>query len=134
MGAEFTAKHMSKVIATNVNDERNPLVRLIPLPIKNLVMKSVFDRVGEKKSCLSVSNLGQVKLPEAMMPYVERLDFILGVQASAPSNVGVLSFGDSLYINMIRNIKESNLELHFYRVLRDMGLSVEVQSNTREVP
>jgi hypothetical protein len=75
-----------------------------------------------------------VKLPEAMKPYVERLDFILGVQASAPSNVGVLSYGDSLYINMIRNIQESSLELHFYRVLRDMGLSVEVQSNTREVP
>jgi hypothetical protein len=35
---------------------------------------------------------------------------------------------------MIRNIQESSLELHFYRVLRDMGLSVEVQSNTREVP
>ena len=41
MGAEFTAKHMSRVIATNVNDEKNPLVRLIPLPIKNAVMKCI---------------------------------------------------------------------------------------------
>jgi hypothetical protein len=106
----------------------------MPLFVKNFVMKMVFDAIGECKSCLSISNLGQVKLPEAMKPYVERLDFILGVQASAPSNVGVLSYGDSLYINMIRNIQESSLELHFYRVLRDMGLSVEVQSNTREVP
>ena len=32
MGTEFTAKHMSCVIATNVNDEKNPIVRLIPLP------------------------------------------------------------------------------------------------------
>ena len=66
MGAEFTAKHMSCVIATNVNDERNPLVRLIPLPLKNAVMKAVFDSVGEKKSCLSLSNLGRVELPEEM--------------------------------------------------------------------
>ena len=39
MGAEITAKHMSTVITTNVKDERNPLVRLIPLPLKNLVMR-----------------------------------------------------------------------------------------------
>ncbi len=134
MGADITPKRMSMKIATNVGSERNPIVKAMPLFVKNFVMKMVFDAVGECKSCLSISNLGQVKLPEAMLPYVERLDFILGVQASAPSNVGVLSYGDSLYINMIRNIQESNLELHFYRVLRDMGLSVEVQSNTREVP
>ena len=92
-------------------------------------MKAVFDSVGERKSCISLSNLGAVELPEAMLPYVERMDFILGVQATAPYNCGVLSFGDTLYINFIRNIRESELELHFFRVLRDMGLHVKVQSN-----
>ncbi len=129
MGAEITHKHMSSMIATNVNDERNPLVRLIPLPIKNLVMKAIFDSVGERKSCLSLSNLGQVKLPEAMCPYVRRMDFILGVQAAAPYNCGVLSYGDTVYVNFIRNIREAELERHFFAVLRDMGLPVTVESN-----
>ena len=132
MGADITPKRMSMRIATNVGNERSLIVKVMPLFIKNFVMKMVFDAVGECKACLSLSNLGQVKLPEVMMPYVERFDFILGVQSSGPSNVGVVSFGDSLYINIIRNIRESGLELHFYQVLRDMGLTVEVQSNARE--
>ena len=132
MGAEFTAKHMSRVIATNVNDEKNPLVRLIPLPIKNAVMKAIFDSVGEKKACLALSNLGQIRIPEAMSAYVERFDFILGVQAAAPYNCGMLSFGDTIYINFIRNIRDAELERHFYAVLHRLGLPVTVESNRNE--
>ena len=129
MGLEVTAKHMSTVIATNVRDEQNLAVRLIPLPIKNMVMKAVFDAVGEKKSCLSLSNLGAVQLPEVMKPYIRRMDFVLGVQADAPYNCGVLSYGDTVYINFIRNIRQPELERHFHAVLRDMGLPVTVESN-----
>jgi len=132
MGAEITQKHMASVIATNVNDEKNALLRLVPLPIKNAVMKAVFDSVGERKSCLSLSNLGQVKLPDQMAQYVERFDFILGVQAAAPYNCGMLSFGDTVYINFIRNIREAGLERHFFAVLRDLGLPVTAESNRNE--
>jgi hypothetical protein len=68
-------------------------------------------------------------LPEIMKPYIERMDFILGVQAAAPYNCGMLSFGDTIYINFIRNIREPELERHFFAVLRDMGLSATVESN-----
>ena len=129
MGSEITPKHMSTVIATNVNDERNPLVRLIPLPVKNVVMKAIFDSVGERKSCLTLSNLGLVKVPQAMEPYIRRFDFILGVQAAAPYNCGVVSYGDTVYINFIRNTRDAELERHFHLVLRDMGVPVTVESN-----
>ncbi len=129
MGLDITPKQMSMKIATNVNSEKIMAVRLMPLFIKNMVMKAVFDSVGEKKSCLTLSNLGAVRLPEEMLPYVETMDFILGVQATAPYNCGVLSYGDKLRLNFIRNIREPKLEYHFHCVLRDMGLCAEVQSN-----
>lgn len=132
MGAEITAKHMSCVIATNVNDEKNPLVRLIPLPLKNAVMKAIFDSVGEKKSCLTLSNIGQVKVPDAMAKYIRRFDFILGVQAAAPYNCGMLSYGDTVYVNFIRDIQEAELERHFFAVLQELGLSAMVESNQNE--
>ncbi|MBQ8495570.1 MAG: alpha/beta hydrolase fold domain-containing protein [Clostridia bacterium] len=132
MGMDITPKQMSMKIATNISSERLMAVRVMPLFIKNIVMKAIFDSVGERKSCLTLSNLGAVQLPEAMRPYVERLDFILGVQATAPYNCGVLSYGDTLYINFIRNIQESALEYHFYRVLQQLGIPATVQSNAPE--
>lgn len=132
MGLDITPQQMSSKIATNVSSERILAVKLMPLFIKNLVMKAVFNAVGERKSSLSMSNLGQVRLPDTMVPYVERMDFILGVQATAPSNCGILSYGDTLYINLIRNIREPDLEYAFYRVLRDLGIPVTVESNQPE--
>ena len=129
MGLEINAKHMGQVIASNVGSERLLAVRIMPLFLKNLVMKAVFDAVGERKSCLCMSNLGMVTLPEVMTPYVERMDFILGVQASAPYNCGVVSYGNTVYLNFIRNTIEPELEMHFFRVLQTLGVPVEVQSN-----
>lgn len=129
MASTITPKKMGMMIATNVASERLMAVRLLPLFIKNLVMKAVFDTVGERKSCLTLSNLGQVELPAQMMPYVTRMDFVLGVQASAPYNCGVLSYGDTLSVNFIRNTRHPELEYHFFRVLQAQGLQVRAESN-----
>ncbi len=129
MGMEFTPKFMSTVIATNVNDEKSTLVRLVPLPLKNMVMRAIFENVGQKRCCLSFSNLGAVRLPEAMEPYVRRMDFILGAQALSAYNCGMLSYGDTVYINFIRNIRDAELERHFFAVLQELGLSATVESN-----
>ena len=129
MGLDINPKQMSTKIATNVESERILAVKLMPLFIKNPVMKAVFNAVGERKSCLSLSNLGAVQLPEEMKAYVKRMDFILGIQATAPYNCGVLSLGDTLYMNFIRNIRQPLLESHLYRVLRDMEIPVQVRSN-----
>jgi len=131
MGLEVTAKQMRTKIAANVGSERALLLKVMPLFLKNVAMKAVFEAVGERKSCLCLSNLGAVRLPETMLPYVARMDFVIGVQARAPHNCGVLSYGDTLYLNLIRNIREPDLELHLFEVFRQLRLRVKVESNQR---
>lgn len=131
MGMEVTAKQMSTKIATNVSSEQSTILKLMPLFVKNAAMKMVFDTVGERKSCLCLSNLGAVQLPEVMREHVERMDFVVGVPSKAPYNCGIVSYGDTMYLNLVRNIKEPELEVHFYRVLRELGLHVKLESNQR---
>ena len=131
MGIELTAKQMRAKITTNVKSEQALIVKILPLFMKNIAMKTVFDMLGECKSCLCLSNLGAIALPKEMKAYVARMDLILGVQAKAPYNCGVLSYDDTLYINFIRNIKEPILEMQFYNVLKSFGLHVKVESNQR---
>ena len=76
-----------------------------------------------------MSNLGAVKMPEEMKRFVQRVDFLLGSQSNAPYNCAVVSFGDTLYLNFIRDIESPELERRFYEVLRDLGLPVTVESN-----
>lgn len=131
MSVELTDKQMASRITTNVKAEKSWVLKLMPLFIKNLAMKTVYNMLGEKKSCLTLSNLGAVELHEEMAEYIDRFDFILGVQATRPNNCGVLSYKDKLYINFIRNIEEPVLEQKFFTSMRKLGLHVKIESNQR---
>ena len=131
VGMYATKKNMSKMIETNVADERSLIIRFIPLFLKNIVMKMVFNSVGEKKSCLSFSNLGVIRVPEEMGELVDRFDFILGPQAQAPYNCSAYTWDGRLNVTFSRNIKESRLESYFFREMQKLGIEVTVQTNQR---
>ena len=132
MGLELNDKFLASKFTPNVRSEQSKLLRLVPLAAKNVAMKLVYNRVGEKKSCINLSNLGIIELPEQMKKFVTRVDFILGVQADSPCNCGVCTYGGDVRINFIRNIKESDLERHFFTTLRKMNIPVCIESNQKQ--
>ena len=128
---QSTRRNMSSIIRANVDSEKNILLRVVPLFIKNIVMKAVFNSVGEKKTCFSFSNLGIVSVPKEYSDRVRRMDFVLGSQASAPYNVSALTYGGKMYLSVTRNASEPVLEREIYGVLRRLGVPHTVESNTR---
>ena len=131
LAAETTRQRMAGRVATNVNLQRSLPLRLIPLPLKTLAMRLVYALSGESKGCLNISNMGTVTLPAAMAPYVERFDFIIGVQYSYPNNCSVVSWQGKTYISMIRGIRDSELERLFFSSLVEKGIPVDIESNRR---
>lgn len=129
LAAEVTPQNMAGRMAPNVNPANNTAIKLAPLFLKNFIMQLVYDSRGETKGCLNVSNLGRQTLPDNMSPFVERLDFIIGVQQTYPNNCSVVSLGETTCINMIRNIRESDLERRFFSRLVELGVPVTIESN-----
>ncbi len=66
-------------MAANVNAEKNPVIRGMPLFVKAPFLKVMFKLQGDRYCTTTLSNLGEVTLPEAMRPLVSRIDFLLGV-------------------------------------------------------
>jgi len=127
----ITPKAMAALMAKNVGDEKPFLLRATPLFMKNLVMKMVFNAVGERKACFSFSNLGAVTVPEEFARFVKRMDFVIGVQSQSPYNIGAITYDSRLYINLIRNIEQPILERELYAVLKELGICPCAESNTR---
>lgn len=129
MKLQLTEKQMRMRITTNVKAEKNNFLKILPLFIKNIGMKLAYSSVGEKKSCLTMSNLGVIKIPEEMENFVDRFDFTLGVQLKSVNNCAILSYKDKMYINMIRSIKEPKLEELFFSNLTSMGIDTAIERN-----
>jgi hypothetical protein len=129
LAAETIPQRMAGRVSTNVELQRSLPLRLVPLPLKTLAMRLVYALSGESKGCLNISNMGVVTLPEVMTPYVDRFDFMIGVQYSYPNNCSVVSWNGKTYISMIRGIQESELERLFFSRLVELGIPVGVESD-----
>lgn len=131
MGLEISEKRLNARMSANVNAEKHPLIRAMPLVIKAPFMRLMFLLQGDRYSSTTLSNLGEVKLPEAMRAYVTRMDFLLGVPARNPVTCACLSYGGNVYLTFSRRIREPMIEHRFFTALVKMGVPVKVESNRR---
>lgn len=131
MGYEITDKNLASKIAANVGAERSFILKIMPLFIKNIAMKAVFNLFGERKTSITISNLGVIDIPDEMKAYVTRFDFILGEQAICPNACSVLSYNGKMNICFLRTVKESEVEKEFFCFLRSLGVNIKVESNKR---
>ena len=131
MGMETSEKLMNARMSTNVDSERNFLVRVIPLFLKNPTLNFVFFMAGDRISSTTISNLGVVKLNDVMKAHVNRMDFILGSLKINPLACACVTCGDLMCVNFSRTIKESEVEKNFFSYLVKLGLHVKVESNRR---
>ena len=132
LAAEITPQRMAGRIAENVEPQKDRLLKAVPVFLKNPVMRAVYRRRGERLGCLNISNLGVQRLPEAMAPYVERMEFIIGVQYSYPNNCSVVTCRGTTLLSMIRSTESPELERRFFSRLVELGVPVTIETNQKE--
>lgn len=130
MGLEVNEKSLNAKFSTNVLAEKNNLLSITPLFIKNIALRIVFNMVGDRKTSTVISNLGNIVLPDEMQKYVDRIDFLVGPLSRNRITCAVASYKGNLVINFIRTIKESMLEREFFTFLVKQGVHVKISSNS----
>ncbi|MCM1027671.1 MAG: alcohol acetyltransferase [Roseburia sp.] len=125
----ITEKFLRGDITTNAATQRNPLIRVVPLFIKDLVVKTFYTKVQDRNSSAGLTNMGALKVPEGMKPYIERFDIYMGQPFSRRTNCAIISFGDILTVNFASSIVEADVERYFFRKLVRDGIHVKIESN-----
>ncbi len=122
-------KYLNAMMCKNLSDEYNPLLRIIPLGLKNMAMYIAFKKYGETLVSSTFSNLGRVDLPPEMAKYTERVEFMLGRFMSGMPSAAAASWNGNLYINWTSGFREKNVERGFFTSLVKMGIPVKIESN-----
>lgn len=116
-------------ITTNAATQRHPLIRVVPLFIKDFVVRQFYTKVQDKNSSAGLTNMGALHVPETMKSYIERFDIYMGQPFSSRTNCAIISFGDVLTINFASSIIEADVERYFFRKLVQDGIHVRIESN-----
>lgn len=125
-------KLLSATIATNVADEKNLFVRLVPLRIKNWIINAIFRRSGDKLVTSTLSNLGRTEKPTGTEKLIRRFEFQLGVPSTPLCNVSAITNGNELRLIFSSNIRETTLPREMLRFLVENGIPATVESNLED--
>ena len=65
-------------ITTNVRTQQNPFIRIVPLFLKDFVVRQFYTKVQDKNSSAGLTNMGAFPVPEDMKPYINRFEVYMG--------------------------------------------------------
>jgi len=116
-------------ITTNAATQRNPFIRVVPLFLKDFAVRTFYTKIQDRNSSAGLTNMGALKVPEGMKPYIERFDIYMGQPYSTRTNCAIISFEDILTINFASSIVETDVERYFFQKLVRDGIHVKIESN-----
>ena len=122
---ELTQDRLKSRISGYMAVERNPFAKIAPLSFKNFCLR-IARRVSDFGETMVVSNVGKVKLPEEISPFVESFSVFA---STAKLQVCVCSCGDTLSVGFSSRYEDTDIQRNFFRLLSGMGVDVEIKSN-----
>jgi hypothetical protein len=125
-------KFLNADIVTNASVQQNPLIRIVPLFIKDFTVRKFYANVQDGQSSAGLTNLGIVPVPPEMEQHVTRIEGILGQPFSNRTNCAIMSYGGDLIVNFSSSIKETDIERLFFTKLVQDGVHVKIESNRKE--
>jgi NRPS condensation-like uncharacterized protein len=124
---------LSTQIRANLKVEKMLLLRFIPLFIKRIIIKSVFNRIGEPALSMTMSNLGKIEMPKSTQTFIDHIEFMLCSTPILPINLGIATFLDQLVLTFSRIIDDRSFIQSFINILvNDLHVQVKVSGNRWE--
>ena len=115
-------ENLEPKIAANVELEENFAVRCLPLLVKKPIIDTINKHHGDVYCSQTLSNLGQVRVPDEMRPYITEFDFVLGRQRGNSGAVSCTGFDRKLFLHLSRNIHGAEFEQFFLDRAGSLGL------------
>lgn len=123
---KLSKNNLEEIISKYSSIENNIFVRIAPLGFKNLCLRIAHDYSMQETSG-TFSNIGKATLPKEIEDHVRAFSFCC---ATKQIQVCAASFGDKLSVSFTSAYDNNNIPKTFFRKLTDIGIHVEISSNT----
>ena len=106
----------------------NWVLRAVPLFIKNLAIRQVFN-ASAKANTTTVTNLGIIKTAEPYTKYIDRFEATLSMSKGQNLKMTVISYLDKLTLTFSSGLRESDIQKAFFRRLSEDKINITIETN-----
>lgn len=126
-------KELQAMMNSNMGIERNPVMRVIPLFLKDFGVSMVYKFAGEKATSCLISNVGVIKTPKEMEQYIEKLVLVMGPAMRNGARCGALSYKNTLAFSISNIYVSTKIQKEFFTTLVKFGIPVKIESNKNSI-
>lgn len=129
---EVNKDKLQSNLNSNVSAEKNFFMKIAPLFLKNILLRIVSKMLGNSLNTMTLSNIGNVEIPDSMKQHIKSLDFTLACGYPQLNNLAVISCNGIITLSFSRTIFDTCIEKTFFKFLSKEGLNIEIESNMLE--
>ncbi|MDE5777982.1 MAG: hypothetical protein K2I10_05680 [Lachnospiraceae bacterium] len=125
---QITPENLNNILSYNVSNEKNWILRAVPLFIKSLALKFVYGTSARATSA-TVTNIGNIELKEPYRRYVEHFYTTLSMSKGQNIKGGICSYNGTLVFTFSSVLLDLSIQKRFFQLIAKDGVSVAVESN-----
>lgn len=125
---QINKDHLEEVFSLSVANEQNRFLRIVPLFIKNIVMRHVYNR-SALANTTTITNVGFVQIEEPYEPYVKMIRSFLPMSKGQNIKGTINSYKDTLVFTFTTIFSDTMLQREFFRKIVEDGVTVQIETN-----
>lgn len=122
-------KNLQSMMNGNAAIEKNPLMRVTPSFLKDFGINVLYKITGEKATSSLISNIGLIKAPKEMEPYVEKMSLVLAQGMVNAARCGVVSYNGTLALSVTNIYESTAVQKAIFTTFVKEGIPVKIESN-----
>jgi hypothetical protein len=126
--SQINKEHLEDLFSYSVSNQENLFLRAVPLPLKNIVMRIVYNWSALANST-TMTNIGNLTVEEVYQPYIERFHACLAMSKGQFLKGTICSYRDTLVFTFSTILADASVERGFFRKIAEDGVDVTVETN-----
>lgn len=126
--SQINREHLENLFAYNVSNEKNFILRAVPLFIKNLAIRHVYHS-SALANTTTVTNIGNIQVREEYQGYVEGFGAFLSMSEGQNIKGIICSYRDTLVFTISSSLADVSVQRGFFRRLSEDGIPVKIETN-----
>ncbi len=126
--SQINREHLENLFAYNVSNEKNFILRAVPLFLKSIAMRHVY-RTSALANTTTVTNIGNIKVREEYEGYIEGFSSFLSMSKGQDIKGTICSYQDTLVFSISSSLTDVSVQRGFFRRLAEDGIPVRIETN-----
>ena len=125
---QITKEHLEELFSYNVSNQKNLLLRSVPMFIKIQAMRFVY-RSSARANTTTLTNIGNFQVADEYAPFIEDFHGMIAMSTGQHVKMLVCSYQDHMNVNFSSSLRDVSIQRRFFRKLVEEVIEVTISTN-----